>query len=82
MAIKAIDMGMVLTPGSLCGEMIITLALKVRYNGSTPTLSVILPMFITFMTLIAMNIILNKLCTDSLLNDIAHDLYYITVTIK
>ena len=59
---------MMVISGSLGGEMVSTLAWNARDVCSIPTVGTIFPMFITSMTLVAMIMILYKLCTVWLSN--------------
>ena len=54
--------------GSLVGVMVSTLAQHARDDWSIHALGAIFPIFITPMTLVAMSMIVYKLCTVCLLN--------------
>ena len=65
---RKVAVGRVVTSGSLGGVMVRTLAWNARDVGSIPALGTIFRIFITFTTLVALTMILNKLCAVLLLN--------------
>ena len=65
---RQVGMSSIVTTGSLVGVMVSTLAQNARGVGLIPALGTIVPIFITPVMLVAMAMILYKLCDVWLLN--------------